>query len=366
MSARVIAPLAAVSPGVTALDALFTVTAGQFTSTTLPEIPPAAYNAGTDYAVDAECSRPNAGPDNALDVYASLVTPNIGHTPESSPTYWKFLGTTYPEWVAGTYAEGDRTIDALNHLEYRSLVGSNTAALTDATKWQLQGPTNAWRAFDVLRNTKATGPSGTTFVITPGKRIDAVGLAGMVADSFTITVKVSGVTKWTYTETLSTRNTLTWSDYFFGAFTFRSVSAVFNIPKYSGAEVTITFTRASGDIEVGGIWINEAVYLGELETEPGVDRRNFSTIDRTTAGSIVLIRRATKPTNNWVINLTKALLPKVVPLPDELNAVPAMWVGLSSVTDEYFELVTLVAVYTRFTITPGHPDPRIDLGLEET
>lgn len=365
MSARVIAPLAAVSPGVTPLDALFTVTAAQFTSTTLPETAPAAYNAGTAYAIGDKVSVSGAA--NSFVVYESLQNANTGYTPASEPTWWKVLGTTYGVYNGATaYVAGDRVIDATNHLEYLSLVGSTGVALTDETKWQIQGPTNAWRAFDVLRNTKATGPSGTTFVITPGKRIDAIGLAGMVADSFTITVKVSGVTKWTYTESLSTRNTLTWSDYFFGAFTFRSVSAVFDIPKYAGADITITFERSSGDIEIGGIWINEAVYLGELETEPGVDRRNFSTIDRTTAGTIVLIRRATKPTNNWVVNLDKALLPKVTPLPEQLNAVPAFWVGLSAITDEYFELVTLVAVYTRFTITPGHPNPRIDLNLEET
>jgi hypothetical protein len=364
MSARVIQPLAAISPGVVANDALFTITGAQLTSSTLPETAPAAYNAGTAYALGNTVSV--SGANNSFIVYESLQNANTGHTPASSPTWWKVLGTTYGVFVLGSYALDDRVIDVTNHLEYRSLVGTNTFDIADETKWQLQGPTNRWRALDVLRNTKATGPSGTTFVITPGKRIDAIGLAGLVADSFTITVKVSGVTKWTYSESLSTRTTLTWSDYFFGAFQFRSITAVFDIPKYSGADITITFERETGDIEVGGIWINEAVYLGELETEPGVDRRNFSTIDRQTDGTLVLIRRQTKPKNSHVIYCAKDRISKVKPLPDDLNAIPAMWVMLDDSTDAYFDLVAVVAVYTRFTLTPGHPDVRIDLDLEET
>lgn len=364
MTARVIPPLAAISPGVTDEDALFTVTDAQLTATSLPEIPPAAWNSGTTYAEGGQSSVAVGG--NAFDVYESLEAANTNNAPASSPTWWKLLGRTFGAYAAGSYAAGDVVIDAATHLEYESQVAANTAPITDTSKWVLLGASNVWRAFDVLRNTKASGPSGTSFTITPGKRIDAMGFAGLVADSLHISLTVGGIEKWTHEERLTTRNTQSWSDYFFGAFNFRSSTAVFDIPKYSSAEITITFYRANGDIEVGGIWINEAVYLGELEVDPNVDRRNFSTIDRKASGEIILIRRRTVPTNSWTLFCPKDRLSKVKPLPDELNAVPAMWVGLEAIDDEYFDLVTMVAVYTRFTITPGHPDARIDLDLEET
>lgn len=364
MTARVIPPLAAISPGVTEGDALFTVTDAQFTGTTLPEVPPAAWSSGTTYGLAATSSVAVGG--NAFDVYESLQVGNANHAPASSPTWWKLRGRTYGAFVLGSYAKGDIVVDPSTHLEYESQVAANTAPLTDTAAWVLLGPDNVWRALDVLRNTKASGPSGTSFTITPGKRIDAIGLAGMVADRVEISLSVAGVEKWSHSESLSTRNTQSWSDYFFGAFSFRATTAIFDIPKYSGAEVTITFHRSSGEIEVGGIWINEAVYLGELEVDPNVDRRNFSTIDRKPTGELILIRRRTIPTNTWTVFCPKDRLSKVKPLPEELNAVPAMWVGLDATDDAYFDLVTMVAVYTRFTITPGHPDARIDLDLEET
>jgi len=356
MTARVIPPITGGSP---------TITEAMLTSATLPETPPAAYNAGTTYAAGATVSVSAAG--NAFDVYESLQAGNTGNTPASSPLWWKLLGRTYGVYSGATaYSADDRVIDPATHLEYLALVGSTGAALTDETKWQLQGYTNRWRAFDTLRNTTASGPSGTTFVLTPGKRIDAIGLAGMVADSFTLTLKVGGVTKWTYSEALASRKTLTWSDYFFGTFTYRSVSAVFDIPKYSGAELTITFERENGDIEVGAIWIGSAVYLGDLETEPNLDRRNFSTIDRSTDGSVVLIQRRTIPQQRWLCWLPKTHLPRATGLVEQLNAVPALWAGLEDTANEYFEPLLIVGIYTRFQITPGHPDVRIDLELEET
>lgn len=364
MTARVIPPLAAISPGVSDQDALFTITASQLVGSSLPEAPPAAWNSGTTFGLAATASI--AAAHNGFDVYESLQAANTNHAPASSPLWWKLRGRTFGAFVVGSYALGDHVIDPSTHLEYESLVAANTALLTDSAKWLLLGPTNLWRAFDVLRNTKASGPSGTSFTIAPGKRIDAVGLAGIVADSLTISLKVAGEEKWTYSEGLSTRNTQSWSDYFLGAFEFRSTTGVFDIPKYSGAEITLTFFRSTGDVEIGSIFINEAVYLGRLQTDPGVDRRNFSTIDRKPTGEIVLVRRRTIPRNTWVTLLSKDRLSKVKPLPDELNAVPAMWFGIAQVADDYFDLVSLVAVYTRFTLTPGHTGVRVDLDLEET
>lgn len=374
MSARVIPPLAAISPGVAVsddedaspLDALFTLEDSHLTSSTLPETAPAGWDSATAYALGNEASIAVSG--NGFDVYESLQSANTNHAPASLAPWWKLLGRTYGEYSGATsYALGDKVIVAADHLEYESLIGSNVGNDLDSeTHWRLTGPTNRWRAFDVLRNTKASGPTGTTFVITPGKRVDAIGLAGIVADSFTITLKVAGITKWTYTESLSTRNTLSWSDYFFGSFTFRTVSAIFNIPKYSGAAFTITFTRASGDVDVGAIWINESVYLGELETEPQLGRRNHSTVDTTPQGASILIQRRTIPEHSWRLNAAKPYLGKIAGLIDLLNAVPAMWSGLEDTDDEYFEPTLLVAVYTRFDIIPGHPQARIDLGLRET
>lgn len=364
MTARVIPPLAAISPGVSEDDALFTITGVQLTAATLPEAPAALWSSATTYTLGGKASLAVGG--NAFDVYESLQAGNTNHSPDVSPTWWKLLGRTHGLFAAGSYGLKDVVIDAATHLEYESQVAANTAPVTDTGKWVLLGPSNLWRAFDVLRNTKAAGPSGTSFTITPGKRIDAIGLAGLVADRVEISLSVGGEEMWSHSEGLSTRNTQSWSDYFFGAFSFRSVTAVFDIPKYSGAVITITLLRATGNVEIGAIFMNEAVYLGELEVDPNVDRRNFSTIDRKPTGELVLIRRRTIPANSWTVFCPKNRLSKVKSLPEELNAVPAMWVGLDATDDEYFDLVTMVAVYTRFTITPGHPDARIDLDLEET
>lgn len=353
--ARVIPPLTGASP---------TITPAMLTATNVPETAPAAYAGGTTYALGDTVSVSAAG--NAFDVYESLQAGNTGNTPASSPLWWRLLGRTYGVYSGATaYVTGDRVIETTNHLEYLALANSTGVALTDETKWQLQGPTNRWRAFDMIRNTGATGPSPMVFTITPGQRIDAMALAGIVADGFTISLKVASVEVWTYSESLSSRNTLLWSDYFLGDFIYRTVSAVFDIPKYSGAELTVTFTRSSGDVTVGALWIGSAVDIGELEVEPNLGRRNFSRFDEGDDGTLTLIQKRTKPEQSWVLYTPKSRLPKITPLIELLNAVPGMWVGLDDPTDEYFEPTIVVGVYTRFDITPSHPDVRIDLTVLE-
>jgi len=80
----------------------------------------------------------------------------------------------------------------------------------------------------------------------------------------------------------------------------------------------------------------------------------------------VLIQRRTIPQQRWLCWLPKTHLPRATGLVEQLNAVPALWAGLEDTANEYFEPLLIVGIYTRFQITPGHPDVRIDLELEET
>jgi hypothetical protein len=341
-----------------------TITDAMLVSTSVPETPPAAYNGATTYALDAQVSI--AGTGNAKEVYVSIQAPgNTGHAPASSPLWWRHLGTTYPVYVAGTYALNDRVIDAVAHLEYLSLAGSNTAALSDDTKWALQGPTNRWRSLDLTSSTGTTAPSPLIYTIAPGKRVDAFGLSGLVADSFTVTVD-DGSVIYTYTESLSRRVVLGWLDWLTKPFTFKEASSRNDLPLASGAEVTITFTRATGDVTVGAIFVNRSVEFGDVEVEPTDGAQNYSTFSRDVAGTATdFIPRRVIPLIRMTAFADAGRVPELRAVRKLLRATPAFWVGLPDSSNPYFESVQTVGVWKSFEITPGHPDARVDLALEE-
>lgn len=345
---------------------LTTITEAMLTACSVPETPPAVYNGGTTYALGDQRSVAAAG--NAFDVYISLQAGNVGHTPASSPTWWRLQGRTYGVYDAGgNYASDDRVIDVATHRQYESLVGSNTGnPLTDATKWLALGPTNRWAPLDLTTSTGVTAPSPVTYVITPGKRIDAFGFAGMVADRFTVTVDDGSGEVYSYTESLSTRVVQSWLDWLTKPFTFRSASSRNDLPLASTGVTTITFERDNGDVTVGSIFLNRSHYLGKVQTEPNDDARNYSTFTRNIEGTASdFVGRRVIPLIQLTTKLDAELSSEARNVRKQLADAPAYWVGIRDSTHKYFENVQTVAVWKGFRITPGNPDVRIDLSLEE-
>lgn len=348
---------------------LTTITEAMLTATSVPETAPAAYSGVTTYAAGATSSDLSA---NLILVYQSLQSGNLNHTPASSPTWWKLIGRTYPVYdVSHTYAAGEKAIDPVAHLEYESQTAANLGnPLTDGAHWVETGPTNRWASLDLNRSTGTTSPSPTVYTISPGKRVDAVGLAGMVADSYTISIKKAGVDVVTdvypYTENLSTRVVLGWRDWLTKPFTFRAASARFDLPLISGVEVTITLTRASGDVTLGALFINRGVDLGETEDEPEDDADNFSTFERDIEGSATtFVPKRLLPLVSCATLADRERTPELRQTREALKATPAFWCGIRDVEDPYFESLVSVGVWKSFKITPTAAGVRCDIALEE-
>lgn len=350
----------------TAAALLPSISEAMLTSSTVPEAPPAgAYAGGTTYALDDEVYV--ASGNSVRDVYKSLQASNTGHTPSSSPTWWRSLGRTYATWSgATTYALDDVVLDAANHLEYVSLQASNlNHAVTDTTWWEVR-PSNRWRAIDIKRNTSATAPSPTTYVITPGRRVDTIGFTGLVADSLTITVTRAGVTIYSETINLSLRRTLTWSDYFFGAFGYREKEARFDLPLYTDGIISVTLARASGDVSVASIVPGRSIYLGRTIHDAQSDAESFSTIEYNAFGDSELIRRRIVPTIKAQVRCDKTNVPATLDARDLVNAIPSFWSGIDDADSGYFEPLLSLGVYTRFIITMDRPEEALlDLEIKE-
>lgn len=342
------------------------ITDSMLTSSTAIESAPAAYAGGTTYAAGASVSV--AGTFNSFDCYVSLQAANTGHTPASSPTWWAFAGTTYGAYSGGaTYALGDQVIDATAHNVYQSLIASNNGnALTDETKWFMAGKTNKWAQFDVLRNTATVGASPMVTTITPGQRIDAIALLGLVATSVTVTMTLAGATVYTYTQSLNTREVLNAYDYCFKPFSTQQALALFNLPPYTAAVTTITLANTGGLVECGGCFIGTAVYIGDIQYEAESDALNFSAVERDKQGNATMTPERNVPKVIGQIMLPKSLVNTAYDLRDQLNGTTAVWVGIDDGTDGYFKSLLIQGFYRRFTINVKLPQHAvISLELEE-
>lgn len=362
-----------------------------------PGVGEAAWTSGATYALDAEAILGSPSATVTITIASPGVVTHTGHgLPEGTPVvmtttvalptglsnggrYFIINSTTNTYQLAATVdgapivttgsQSGTHTATAQVHRRYLSQQASNTGhppAIDDGTWWLNIGPTNRWAMFDVLRNTGTVGTSPMTIVLTPGQRVDALGLVGLVADSVRVKVTVAAVDVFDETRSLLRRNTTSWYEYFFGAFAYRSAVGFFELPPYVNGVITITLTRSSGNVTCGGLVLGTAVDLGETEAQAEDDALNFSIVERDDYGNSELIPRRSVPTSVQRVLCPKERVNKARALRDQLNATPALWSGLDDDESDYFEAVLILGVYKRFRIGLDHPHHAIiDLTLEE-
>jgi hypothetical protein len=258
------------------------------------------------------------------------------------------------------------------HKVYQSLAASNsknyppTDVLKDSPVWAEIGPTNKWAMFDAYRNTKTTGASPLTVVLTPGVRVNTIALMGLVADSVTIAVTDGGVTVYTKTESLVTRQTAGWYDYFFGEFDSKSALLIYELPPFKSAVITVAITSSSGNASCGACIIGNSQYIGKMKPQPSCDTLNFSTVDRDTFGNATLVPRPNKPKTSQTLLLEKEYLNKVRAIKDEVNAAPAVWYGVEDETSDFFESFLILGYYQEFSFAAiNNNKTQVTLELEE-
>ena len=330
---------------------------------------PAAYNPATAYA---------AGDIVAVaadfTIYESLEDANTGHTPKSSPTWWRILGPTETAYNAATaYALGDTVYSADTHRCYESLQAGNTGnplpvpPETQTAWWIDVGPTNKWAMFDLLRNTQTVCASPLTVTVTPGQRIDSVALLGLAATSVTVELTNGGATTYyTRTEDLNAREIADWYDYFFEPFGWRPSVVLFDLPPFSDGVLNVTIANSIGNAKCGALVVGSYQYIGAAQYNGESDALNFSTVDRDAYGTATLVRRRSIPKATISTIVNKGVVNAIRDLRTALNAEPAVWSGWDDTSDDYAEAFLILGFYRKFTINAAYPtDAVVGLELEE-
>lgn len=273
-------------------------------------------------------------------------------------------------WNAATsYAVGDKAIRTSTHRVYERLVAGTTAAApeSDFANWLDIGPTNKWGMFDVLRNSATTATTSMTIVIAPGQRVDSIALMGVVGETVTISMTSGGTTVYTATDNLVLRNTLTWTNYFFGAFKYVGSTVHFDLPQYTNGIITVTISRTSGTVACGALVIGQSVYMGKVLSQAKSEALNFSTVTRDAFGNAILVPRRTVPATNSTIHITNDMVNALRDLRALGNAVPMVWCGLDDkVLNPCFDSLLVLGIYKEFSISMENTGyGSVQLSLEE-
>jgi hypothetical protein len=328
------------------------ITDSILTSSTVPEEVAATYSGGTTYADGALAGLVSVY-GSPQTVWRSLQASNTGNA-QTEGVWWTEAGNVYPVYNSGSSCGiGGIVTDLATHSLYESLVVSNTGnALTDTVSWKFLGRTNKFKMFNYSRNLKTSVPSSLTVVLTPGKRINSLGLKGMEANSYSFSASsVSGGGEvYSSSGSLNTRITGNWSDYLFGVFATQPSLNFFDIPLFSDIVLTLTLTSTSGNASVGAMVIGTFVDIGETLQNATSDILNFGSVDRDLDGNAILKPARNIPKSRQQVITPKTNVNKAIKVREELNGKPGVWFGLSDPADSYFEATSMLAFYRGFEI----------------
>jgi hypothetical protein len=237
---------------------------------------PAAYNAGTTYALDALVHRVATHR-----IYQSIQAANTGNTPESSPLWWTE--------VSGT---------------------------------------NKWAMFDDGVSSATTGTTPLTVVFEPGI-IDALVLIGLVGNTATITITdgAAGPTVYSRTLELQTPKIADWYAYFFEPFRQVGVFVLTDLPPYLNARVTVSI--AGDTTATCGMCIPGRTYLiggTQYGVQAGIRDYSRKVTDPNT-GLVTLQRRKFAKTMTAQVRADSALFNEISEQLEQIRATPCVWIG---------------------------------------
>ncbi len=154
-----------------------------------------------------------------------------------------------PAWVSGTsYSVGAEVHLASTHRVYRCAVATSgtTAPNVAITTWADVRPTNRWAPFDSYTSTQAATTTSMTYVLSPGY-FNALALYGVVADSYTITLKDApgGTTIYSRSGAMA-EEPEGWYEYLFGGFRPLTKFVISGLPISPTAQLTLTLSASSG------------------------------------------------------------------------------------------------------------------------
>lgn len=165
---------------------------------------------------------------------------------------------------------------------------------------------------------------------------------------------------------LNTRNVYDWWTYFMTQFTPKKSLVLERLPDgYSDLRVTIIF-RGSNPMSIGTCIIGESTFIGRLEHGAELDILNFSTMERDTFGNAILVPRKEVSTLSAKLFVDKKIFDNVMAIRNQLDAKPAVWVGISNDNDPYYNALIFLGIYRDFNFQLDNPiGPTATLELEE-
>lgn len=246
---------------------------------------------------------------------------------------------------ATAYKMGDKvTIDRINYEATADNTGRHPVTDMPNTEkpavWLNTGWVNKYRMFNKnMGNTSKIGtftsnPEVIDFRVRPGRRINAIGLVGVMASSVRIVMTVPGNPVPVYDKTfaMSLKAGGSWYQYYFGPFTTKDNLAELELPPFGNADIRVIVSAPGGTAQVGMMVIGWGKGIGTAVYGTSLGRKKYSTIKEEFDGSLTITKRGRRGYINFQVVLDGDQISSTERVLDQVDDVPALFVGSSDLS----------------------------------
>ena len=238
---------------------------------------------------------------------------------------------------------------------YQSLLASNTNQQPDTatTYWKDIGPSNTTALIDGQVSNRTTASGSLSVTLTPGAACTGIALLGLAGSSVTISVVDSGTTIYTQTISLIREDVADWSSWFFTAPQPLEQVALFDLPPYGTAQITITVTGPS-TVSIGEVVLGSARSIGEdsLQAGASIGVIDYSTKTTDATGKTTFTPGAWSKRLSGTLMLSNSELSAAQNLLASLRSQPTVFVGAA---DSTLDALTVYGYVREFSITIPYP-----------
>lgn len=313
-----------------------TVSEAMLASSNVLETPPAAYNAGTTYALGNQVSVFSGTNSTTATMYESLQAGNLNKTPASEPTWWQPIGTAYLAWNSGTaYSIG--AIVTYGHKLYSAIdAGTNKNPVTETAYWLETGPSNLWAMFDQKTGTVTTRPLEVNAEIDITGRIDTVALFALNGASVNVTM-MDGVTEVHNQDysLVSTDGIVDWFSYFFEPIVRKTELLVTGLPNTLDPTLTVSVTDTD-DVSVGALVAGLSREIGATQYGAKVGITDFSRKQQDDFGNWYIVERGFSKRGNFTVYVEAPYSDQVFNLLADYRATPVVMIGADDYASTYY------------------------------
>jgi hypothetical protein len=242
-------------------------------------------------------------------------TPNIGHDPVTSPTWWLDCGST-----------------------------------------------NVWRPFDSLVQTQLTASEYASFVVNIPQQLDTVALLNLTEGTTQVIVQVDYLadsstvyfkSHYLYTDESPVKN---WYEYYFTEFRQKQDLIITDIPPFLNVNVTVSLLGGSGaTVGVGAVIYGKAkdISSAQLGVEQGakISITDYSVKTTDDFGNYTITPRAFAKRANWDVWVDNTDLDFVYNYLSSIRTTPILYLGSGK-----YSTMSVYGFYKSWEIAVQYPD----------